>query len=300
MKTVAPRQAESPEAIEMETVALAPMANWLALPALFGATLRNLCRFRRLSILVLLYLLPAALVVLVRSLAPNFEAESERPFYMLEFVTVLIFLPTVVVPLTALLFSSGIIQDEIEDQTLTYLLVRPIPKSGIYLMKWLAAVAVAIALMSVFTTLAEAVLWFGANLLTPAEWAKRVSGIVVAQAWALLAYSAIFGFVSLIFKKTLIIGAGYILLFEGVLANIPFVIREYTIMYYTRVQWLRTLAWPDRVLQDVKRTWAIDLETAPSVNGAVATLLVITAIFLLLACYLMVTREFRVKTPEGS
>ena len=47
-------------------------------------------------------------------------------------------MPHTLVPLTALLYATGMIHDEIEEQTLTYLLVRPLPKWGIYLTKLLA------------------------------------------------------------------------------------------------------------------------------------------------------------------
>ncbi len=44
-------------------------------------------------------------------------------------------IPQALVPITALVFASGMISDEVEEQTLTYLLIRPVPKSVIYLVK---------------------------------------------------------------------------------------------------------------------------------------------------------------------
>ena len=43
------------------------------------------------------------------------------------------FIPHALAPLAALLYSAGIIQDEVEDQTLTYLLLRPLPRWALYL-----------------------------------------------------------------------------------------------------------------------------------------------------------------------
>ena len=37
-------------------------------------------------------------------------------------------IPQAILPLTALVFASGMIQDEVEEQTLTYLLIRPLPR----------------------------------------------------------------------------------------------------------------------------------------------------------------------------
>ena len=41
-------------------------------------------------------------------------------------------------PLTALLYASGMIQDEVEEQTLTYLLMRPLPRWALYLTRFVA------------------------------------------------------------------------------------------------------------------------------------------------------------------
>ena len=45
-------------------------------------------------------------------------------------------------PVSALLFASGMVQDDIEEQTLTYFLIRPIPRWVIYLAKLLGTFVV--------------------------------------------------------------------------------------------------------------------------------------------------------------
>ena len=54
-------------------------------------------------------------------------------------------------PLVALLYASGMIQDEQEEQTITYLLVRPLPKWALCLVKLLAIITTAVLLTAVFT-----------------------------------------------------------------------------------------------------------------------------------------------------
>src|SRR5438552_15737802 len=98
-----------------------------ALATLFLLTLRQQVRGRRLLVLGFLYLLPLGLVILIRSV------ESHVPASEAEIVVLFTLIPHTLVPLTALLYATGMIHDEIEDQTLTYLLVRPLPKWGIYL-----------------------------------------------------------------------------------------------------------------------------------------------------------------------
>ena len=301
MNTVAPLLAEAPGETELETVELPRTAGLFALGTLFSMTVRSLCRFRRLSVLVILFALPIGLAILVRVVNPNdFTPERSEPFYHLETLVAFYFMPHVLLPLTALLFAAGIIQDEVEDQTLTYLLIRPLPRWGLYAVKLIAAVFVAAILLAVFSALTEAAIWFGSGVMTRQEWMRRTADFVAAMLLALPAYAAVFGFLSLLFKRSLILGSAYILLFEWMLSNIPFVVREYTVMFYLRVLWMRWLSLPDRWSRNLKQTWQIDLELAPSADKAIATLATIAAVFLFLGAYLMATREFRVKTPEGT
>ena len=54
------------------------------------------------------------------------------------------------VAIIELLYASGMIPDEVEEQTLTYLLVRPLPKWAVYAVKLLATVCVVAALVAAF------------------------------------------------------------------------------------------------------------------------------------------------------
>ena len=66
-------------------------------------------------------------------LVHRFQVPYRRP--TVESVLVFGLIPQALVPLTALLFASGMVQDDVEEQTLTYLLIRPIPRWPIYLAK---------------------------------------------------------------------------------------------------------------------------------------------------------------------
>lgn len=292
---------EVPSPLETETVPLPRSTGLIAGFTLIGLSVRNLSRVRRLVVITLLFLLPSALILLIRALARHaFEREGPEAYFGLEFGIVLTFIPQVLLQLTALLFASGMIQDEIEDQTLTYLMIRPIPKSVIFLAKWFAVVFVAGLVFTLFTTLSSACVWSYAEVLSGREWLARTAAIVGCMLASLCAYAAFFGFISLLFKRSLILGVVYIIIFEGVIANVPLFIREYTIMYYLRVAMLHSVTFPDRMAGDFRRVWGIDFGVAPSLAGALTTLGVVTLVFLLLSSYFMSTREFRLKTPEGN
>jgi ABC-2 type transport system permease protein len=254
--------------------------------ALFWLTVRQHSRARRLLVLSFLFLLPSLIAILARN-----ARQPPRP-PELEFVTIFTLISNALVPLTALLYASGMVQDEIEEQTLTYLLIRPVPKWTIYVAKLLATLLVTVPLTSVFTAVTYLVVFWGTPEFT-GDILIRMLKTCALLTLALTGYCSLFGCLSLLIRRTLIVGVSYIIIFEGVLANIDFVVRRATIMYYFRVLAGRWLPLDPRFTP-------VDLSTAPSSAQCVWTLLVASLVLTALAAVIFGTREFRLKTPEGS
>src|SRR5437660_9997763 len=125
-----------------DTLALAPPRSRAfplsALGTLFWLTLRQQARGRRLIVLGVLFLVPTVVAVLVRALEANVNID------LLEFALVFNLIPHALVPLVAFLYSAGMIHDEVEEQTLTSLLVRPLPKWALYVTTLMATLVTAI------------------------------------------------------------------------------------------------------------------------------------------------------------
>jgi ABC-2 type transport system permease protein len=259
-----------------------------ALVALAGLTLRQHLRGRRLLILSLLFLLPSVLAAITR-----LTRHSPPPTH-LEFVLIFNLLPHALATLTALLYAAGIIQDEVEEQTLTYLLLRPLPRWALYVTKLAVTMMVTSVLTGVFTVLAYIVIYWNTAELWGDVLPGRALKTAALMALAQVGYCSLFGTMSLFTRRSLLVGLGYIIAIEGLLANIELFLRRLTVMYYFRVLSIRWLELPD------SKVWSIDLDTAPSAGACVLTLLGASAILTLLGALLMMRREFRMKTPEGS
>ncbi len=268
-----------------------------SISALFSATFASQVGSRRLLVLALLYSLPIALAVLIRESGAGWRGPTagyEPPFA--EFVLIFNLIPQALVPLTALVFASGMIQDEVEDQTITYLLIRPLPRWSIYAAKLLATWLVTVLLTAACTALTFLAIGWGQSGYWGAGGggASRMLRTISLFALCLAVYDALFGLLSLLMRRSVLLGIGYIILLEGVVANIDFVIRKATVMYYYRVlceRWIE-LGQADKV--------NIDLLTAPGLRESVLTLLGASTAAIVLAVLVMGSREFRVKTPEGS
>lgn len=270
-----------------EPVPLSNRPSLSALATVLSITAARQMRGVRIWLFVLLFATPAALALLVR----NYDASYDP--LLQERILVFGLIPQAIVPLTALLFASGLIRDDVEEQTLTYLLIRPVPRWAIYVVKVLGTALVTAAFASVFTTAALAAVYAGLPEHDAGRLLARAGLISGLSALALLDYVAVFAFLGLITRRSLAVGVGYILVFEGLLANVPFVVRYGTVMFYNRVLGVRLL--------DLSgEEWKIDLESAPSAGVCLLVQVVVALVFLVLGAWIFSTQEFRVKTPEGN
>jgi ABC-2 type transport system permease protein len=274
-------------AIEPGSVRLSRRLDLAALLTVVRITVARQSRGRRLLVLSLLFSLPIAFAILTQRYQSPYRPDP------VESVLVFGLIFSALVPLSALLFATGMVQDDIEEQTLTYFLIRPIPRWAVYLAKLTATFVVTTLRAVIFTIGTLVAVYWGQERLLRVVLGERAPIIAALLGLSLAAYVAIFGGLSLWVRRTLVVGAVYIVVFEGVIANIDFVIREATVIYYVRVLSVR---WLDLSGVD----WSIDPATAPAASTCLIVLLSVTAVFAALGALTFGMREFRVKTPEGN
>jgi ABC-2 type transport system permease protein len=259
-----------------------------AVRTLLGLSLQRIVRGRRLLLLSVMFLIPSVVAGLARHYNPT-EDVSRGLLELLMFYMI----PNALVPFSALMLGSGQIQDEVEDQTLTYLLIRPMPRWLIYLVKVVATTLVTAALTGVFTLVTLAAIYLNNTMvrepITPGFAFRMTALLMLASA----AYSTVFTALGVFFKRAMVLGMGYIITFEGVFANAGLAIRNATIMYYTRV-----LA--ERWLGLHYAAWAINLDEAPTGTQALLILLGAMIVSTVAAAVRFTTHEWRLKTPEGN
>jgi ABC-2 type transport system permease protein len=272
-------------------VALSRYPDFRALAALFILTLRQHARGKRLWVLALLFAFPGVLTVMICLMSHH-----KPPAVALEFAFIFNLIPHALVPLAALLYAAGIVQDDVEEQTLTYLLLRPLPRWALYLVKMLATVLMTSALTAVFTMGTFALIYvMAADNPVATSLMSRELKMAALICLVQVAYCGVFGLLGLLTRHALLAGIIYIIIFEGLMASFQSVARHLTVMYYFRVMALRWLELPE-----AHKIWAIELSKAPTARTCVLTLLGIGLVSSLLAAAIFAWREFRMKTPEGN
>ncbi|HEX5090759.1 MAG TPA: ABC transporter permease subunit [Nocardioides sp.] len=199
---------------------------------------------------ILLFALPVILIglaALVRGLAGQDVDATESVLYGLGLV--------VVVPLVALLSTSGLLAAEIDDGSIAYLLAKPVSRYTIVASKLLVALACVVAFGAVPMLVAGFV-------LLPSSPSVAV-GFAVAALLAGTAYCAVFAWLSVLTRHAVVFGLVYLLIWEGLLGGL-----------LDGIRWLSVTRWSAEV---VDRIASLDLVDDLPLSYALIALAVVMA-----------------------
>jgi ABC-2 type transport system permease protein len=221
------------------TVTLSPTVVRLGTRSVFG--------HKRGILLFLLPLVLLGLAGLIRGLA------GEDPRISVEVLTNLGL--TVVVPLVALLATTGLLAPEIDDGSISYLLAKPISRHTIVLSKLLVALGCVVAFAVVPMYLAALILYTDEPGLALAFAVGSLAGGA--------AYCALFAFLSVLTRHAVVIGLLYLLVWEGLLGGL-----------LDGVRWLSVTRWARAITEEVSPGFDV-VENLGATYAVIAALVVL-------------------------
>jgi len=190
-------------------------------------TLKDLFRFKKLLVVLLISALPLLVAVLWRALTPADQFVKADVYNRLSELIVFGF----VLVMLACVFGTNLVAQEVEQKTIVYLLTRPVPRWRILLMKYAAAV---------IATIVAA--WLASGLLLLVTAGASASGgakITVAHDLGILAigaltYGGLFLLFATMFRRPLIVGLLYTFGLETWLPSLPGNFKLLSLMAYLR------------------------------------------------------------------
>ncbi len=218
---------------------------WLALRSLFG---------RRRGIL--LFVLPVvllALAVLVRVLVDSQADVADNILYQLGLV--------VVVPLVALVATTGVLSSEIDDGSVVYLLAKPLSRLSIVVSKLLVAFGcvVAFAAMPLLVS----------GLILRSDLPRLGLGFAVGGLACGLAYCALFALASVLTRHAVVVGLVYVLIWEGLLGGL-----------LDGIRWLSVTWWSAAITDKVSDGEALVDKLSPTYAITAAVVVIVGATWL--------------------
>ena len=237
----------------------------------FGHSLRQLTGRWRLALILLLAALPVGLAVIVFFAASDDESFDEN------FINVLLdgLLVAGILPIVTMALSTAAFGNELEDRTLSYLVLNPISRWRIAMPKVLASITISGPLL-VASGVGAALLGFDSS-------PRAALAVGTAMVAGVAAYAAVFTWLGLVTNRALAFALIYVLLWEGVISS-----------YISGVDYLSVRGYTLAIMYGINETGFEELgtrviELQAGIVGAVA----VTVVFLLL----LVRRLRRMDVP---
>ena len=188
---------------------------------IYKLSLTQMLRPKRLLILLFIASVPIALSVVAAIFPPDTDdLVSFRDDFLMGPMVI-----SAVLPIVTVVLGTASLGHEIEDQTMTYLFLKPVPRWGIILPKFLATITVA------------GVVVIGSGVLTTAivpEGSVTTSvAAAVGLAVGVLAYTSIFTWAGLMTSHALAVGLVYVFVWEAAIVGFLQGVRWLSIRHYT-------------------------------------------------------------------
>ncbi len=189
--------------------------------ALLLLSLRQMASRTRILLVLLLAALPISLAVLVSVLA------GDDPDFSQGFTDILVdgMLITVVLPIVMMALATAAFGNELDDRTLSYLVLKPIARSKIVVPKLLASIIVGGPLLVASGVVATLLGFEGDIQAATATGAALLTGVA--------AYAAIFTWAGLVSTRALSFALVYVFLWEGLISSFLEGVRYMSVRGYT-------------------------------------------------------------------
>ena len=182
-----------------------------AILALIALALRQIASVRRLLIVGLLAALPLALTILATTLD---ELDSGSNGDVDDFIAVVIagLVVGVVLPISSMALAAPAFGDDVEDRTLSFIALTPIPRWRIALAKFAAPIIIAAPVVAV-SGLSTAYVGLNGDV-------QASVAVFVALLLGAAAYCAIFAWAGLMTTRAISLGIVYVFLWEGLASTL--------------------------------------------------------------------------------
>jgi len=257
--------------------------------SVFRFNARLVRRSRRTRILAAVGLLPVVLAIILqitRAAASGGSMDGLDVFsnvvmgFSLQFLVLLL----------SLFFGTSIVADEVDNRTLTYPATRPVSRAVFILGKYAAAVSFLLALILIGTILSFLILMID-RLSYGLAWAFLGKSLA-ALAFGAVCYTALFTMAGTFLRKSILFGLVFCFGWESGVPYFPGMTQKFTIMHYLK-SLLPGLQTGGGAADEGGMLKFLLFRLEPSsVPVAVITLIVLTAVFLVLACVIFSRKEY--------
>ncbi|MBN1390903.1 MAG: hypothetical protein JXA22_09720 [Candidatus Thermoplasmatota archaeon] len=198
--------------------------------AVIGRTTRDI--FLTKGMIFAMFFLMVPTFISIYSLLDPSEGMKEWwsmfvPFGLLIYLQILVLI-------YSLIYGSSMINEDIENRTMTYLAVRGARKAEIFIWKYIGTVLSLLIMVSISIVTTYLVLAAHGSIHTMIAKTGMLLALLCAAYGGIIIYTALFSLMGVLFKRPLMAGLLYAFFWEIIMVNLPFNIQYVTAMHYVR------------------------------------------------------------------
>jgi ABC-type transport system involved in multi-copper enzyme maturation permease subunit len=236
-------------------------------------------RTGKTRVFFLLGMIPVGIAVLVRVIMAGRADDMAAVFSEI----LMVFFVTFYIVILSLFYGTSICAEELEGRTLPYLITRPLSKSGIFIGKYAAYVA--LMFLMVTGSLCLSFFIMNSHRLRDAGLYLTFLRYAGVLGLGILAYTAFFAFLGTFLKRAILVGLLFGFGWENVIQYFPGSTQKFSIVHY-----LKSVL-PRRAAAGKFSLLLFRLEpSAPAI--AIVSLVLIAAAFVALACWIFRMKEY--------
>ncbi len=250
--------------------------------AVMRLTNQQVFRNRRTILFAMLGLVPPALGVLLAVLSRVPNTNLPTGWELFSFLMVIVYLHPMLL-LVTLFYGTHLINAEVEERTITYLLIRPVPRPLLVLGKYLTYLIAANLLLVPSMLLTWGILEASDGFGGFARHLPYVLWDVAVLVLGTMAYGSLFLLFGTALRRPIMLGLFFAVVWEVVVTYVPGKFGKFTILHY-----LLSLFPHSTVQRGVQNLF----QSMASKPVSIAVLLLVSGLFLGLAMFLFSRREY--------
>lgn len=188
--------------------------------AVYRQSLKEFTRFMRYSPWILLAFLSALLAIFWKHVSPDTSQSNQ-------YTGILVFYTFRIGALTGAVLATSILNAEVEQKTIVYLLTKPVPRWQLLLGRYLAC-STAVSIVSIVAVLSAAFGVYGLSFLSHSLLLHDLFAVVLGS----FAYCAFFTLMSVLTNRSLIINLLIAFGWEVMVPSLPGTAYMYSILTY--------------------------------------------------------------------
>jgi ABC-type transport system involved in multi-copper enzyme maturation permease subunit len=134
----------------------------------------------------------------------------------------------------SLIYGTSIAHKEIENRTMTYLIIRGAKRAEVYIFRYIGTVIALAIMFTISIMITYGILMTHGSFFQMYNRADVLLALLISTYLGILVYTAFFAFIGTVFRMPLMVGLLFAFFWEVIMVNLPFTIADFTVMLYIR------------------------------------------------------------------